>query len=138
MTAPTSSMIDFARRLLASGQNPSEPHVHGVVVAIENLRILLTRLAGTDGFVSLLRRALALARTGEPSLRSVQVGPDGRLLGFEQVAIDSRTAGADEALAIVAQLFTLMSCFIGEPLTRSLLREAWPNVPLDNITETDR
>lgn len=133
MTAPTSSITDFARRLLASSQTPQEPNVQGVVVASEKLRISLNRLVGVDGFVSLLRRALTLARAEVPSLRSVQVGPDGRLLGFEQVAIDSPNAGTEEAIAIMAQLISLLGCFIGEPLTRSLLREAWPDTSFDEL-----
>jgi len=126
-------MKDHARRLLVSSQNPSEPHVHQVVIAIGKLRISLTRFAGTDGFVSLLRRALVLARAEVPSLQSVKAGPDGHLLGFEQIAIDSPNEGIEEAIAITAQLLTLLGCFIGEPLTRSILREAWPDIPLEDL-----
>ncbi len=133
-------MRDLARRLLASSQNPSEPHIPEVVMAIEKLRISLTRFAGADGFVSLLRRALTLARAEVPSLESVKVGPDGHLEGFKQIAV-SPNAGIEEAVAITAQLLGLLGCFIGEPLTRSLLREAWPDIALDELhssIEADR
>ena len=126
-------MKDLARRLLVSSQNPSEPHVHRVVIAIGKLRISLTRFAGTDSFVSLLRRALVLARAEAPLLQGVKVGQDGHLLGFEQIAIASPNEGIEEAIAITAQLLTLLGCFIGEPLTRSILREAWPDIPLDDL-----
>ncbi len=126
-------MRDLARRLLASSQNPLEPHAHEVAIAIGKLRISLTRFAGADGFVSLLRRALTLARAEVPSLQSVKVGPDGRLVGFEQIAIDSPHAGIEAGVAITSQLLELLNCFIGEPLTRSLLREAWPDTALDDL-----
>ncbi len=71
-----------------------------------------------------------MARAEMPSLQSVKVGPDGNLHGF---AIDSSNAGTEEAIAITAQFLTLLGCFIGEPLTRSILREAWPEITLDEL-----
>ena len=133
-------MRDLARRLLASSQNPSEPHAPEVAIAIEKLRISLTRFAGADGFVSLLRRALVLARAEVPSLESVKIGPDGHLEGFEPIA-DSANAGVEAAIAIIVQLLGLLDSFIGEPLTRRLLREAWPDIALNELhssIEADR
>ncbi len=133
-------MRDLARRLLASSQTPSDPHAHEVAIAIEKLRISLTRFAGADGFVSLLRRALVLARAEVPSLESVEIGPDGHLEGFEPIA-DSANAGVEAAVAIIVQLLGLLDSFIGEPLTRRLLHEAWPDTALDELhstIETDR
>ena len=133
-------MRDLAWRLLASSQNPSEPHTREVAIAIEKLRISLTRFAGADGFVSLLRRALVLARAEVPSLESVKIGPDGHLEGFEPIA-DSANAGVEAAIAIIVQLLGLLDSFIGEPLTRRLLREAWPDITLNELhssIEADR
>ena len=129
-------MRDLAQRLLASSQTPADPHVPKVVIAIEKLRASLTRFAGADGFLSLLRRALTLARAEVPSLQSVKVGPDGHLVGFEQIAIDSPKAGLEAAVAITAQLLGLLGSFIGEPLTGRLLREAWPDIALDELHST--
>ena len=84
MDTPSSSMRDLARRLLAASQSVSDPHVPEAVLVSDRLRTSLTRFAGADGFTSLLRRALALARAEVPSLQSVKVGADGRLEGFEQ------------------------------------------------------
>ena len=126
----------MARRLLASSQNPSEPHAHEVVIAMEKLRISLTRFAGAEGFGSLLRRALSLACAEVPSLQSIKVGPDGRFVGFEQIAFESPSAEVVAAVAITSQLLGLLGSFIGEPLTRSLLREAWPEIALDELHST--
>lgn len=128
-------MRDLARRLLAASQTASDPHVHEAVLVSEKLRISLTKFAGADGFASLQRRALVLARAVVPSLQSVKVGADGRLEGFEQIAADTGTGagGAVEgeaAVAITAHLLGLLVTFIGEPLTLRLVRDAWPNASL--------
>ena len=122
-------MRDLARRLLAASQSASDPQVHEAVLVSDKLRISLTRFAGVDGFVSLQRRALVLARAEEPSLQSVKVGADGRLAGVEQLAADTGTGAA--AAAITAHLLGLLVTFIGEPLTLTLVREAWPDISLD-------
>ena len=133
MDTPSSSMRDLARRLLAASQTASGPHVHEAVVVSEKLRITLTKFAGADGFASLLRRALVLTSAEVPSLQSVKIGADGRLEGFEQLAVDTGTGptASDAAVAITAQLLGLLVTFVGEPLTVRLVREAWPEAALD-------
>ena len=72
---PSTLMRDLARRLLGCGGSEPEhtgSHVHEAVRVCEKLRISLTRFAGADGFASLLRRALALARAEVPSLQTRQ------------------------------------------------------------------
>ena len=132
MDKPSSSMRDLARRLLAASQTAADPHVHEAVVVIEKLRIILTKFAGAEGFASLLRRALLLATADAPSLKSVKIGADGRLDGFEQIVADKGTgaAGGEAAVAITAHLLDLLVTFIGEPLTLTLVRAAWPDMSL--------
>ena len=67
---PSPSMRDFARRLLAAeaaSQIAPGVQVHEAARVCEKLQISLTRFAGSDGFKSLLRRALALASAEVPS-----------------------------------------------------------------------
>ena len=123
-------MRDLARRLLAASQTAGGPHVHEVVLVSDKLRISLTRFAGVDGFTSLQRRALVLARAEVPSLQGVNVGGDGRLEGFEQLAAVEGT-GAAAAAAVTSHLLGLLVTFIGKPLTLTLVREAWPDLSLD-------
>ena len=124
-------MRDLARRLLDASQTGSGPHDHEAVLVIERLRIPLTVFAGVDGFSSLLRRALVLARVKAPSLQSATVSADGRLEGLAHLAADASTDGEREAaIAITAQLFELLVTFIGEPLTLRLVRDAWPDTSL--------
>ena len=141
MDTPSSSMRDLARRLLAASRIVSDPQVHEAVLVSDKLRISLTRFAGVDGFTSLLRRALVLARAEMPALQRVKVGANGRLEGFEQLAVDTgmdvaAAAAAAAAAAITAHLLGLLDTFIGEPLTLALVREAWPDTSLDESHST--
>ncbi len=132
METPSSLMRELSRRLLIASETASDRSVHEAAVVSEKLRIPLTRFAGAEGFASLLRRALVLARAEAPTLQRIKVGADGRLEGFEKFPADTGTAaGSEAALAITAHLLGLLGTFIGEPLTLKLVREAWPDTSLD-------
>jgi len=125
-------MRDLAQRLLAveaASQSASDAHVPSAVR--EKLRISLTRFFGPDGFTSLMRRAVAVARAEVPSLHDIEVKPDGSLEGFEELAADPGNGGAEATFAITAHLLTLLVTFIGKPLTLRLVREAWSDASLD-------
>jgi hypothetical protein len=127
-------MRALARRLLAieaASQSASDAHVHEAVRVCEKLRIALIRIAGADGFSALMRRALALARAEVPALQRVTLNPDCSMEGLEELAADPSGGGADAPIAISAHLLGLLVTFIGEPLTLRLVREAWPDVALD-------
>lgn len=134
-------MRDVARRLLAleAAKSPSQPHEHEAARVCAKLRISLTRFAGADGFTSLLRRAVALARAEVPALSGIQVNPEGFLEGLEQVPASEWKPGsgcdgeAEAAVAITAHLLELLVTFIGWPLTLRLVREAWPDASLDEL-----
>ncbi len=104
---------------------------HEAVRVCEKLRISLTRLAGADGFASLLGRSLALARVEVPSLNRITVKPDCSMDGLDALAADETDGGARAATALAAHLLGLLVTFIGEPLTLRLVREAWPDASLD-------
>ena len=137
MDSPSQFIRDLAQRLLdveAASQGATGAHVHEAVRVCEKLRISLTRFAGADGFTSLLRRALALARTEFPALHGVTKKADGSLEGLEKLAADAGDSGGGGGAALVAivtHLLGLLVTFIGEPLTLRLVREAWPVVSLD-------
>ncbi len=128
----------MARRLLAleaASARAPDSHAHEAVLVCEKLRISLTRFAGADGFISLLRRALALARAEVPAARNLALKADCSLEGLERIAADSGAAAAEVAVAITAHLLGLLVTFIGEPLTLRLLREAWPDASPDNFRD---
>lgn len=87
--------------------------------ACEKLRPPLSRLAGAEGFRSLLARALAMAKAEYPSLGAATVLADGSLEGPDE----------EGGVAVVAHLLGLLMTFIGEPLTLQLVRDVWPDPP---------
>ncbi len=132
-------MRNLARQLLAAeAASPSVTgaHMHEAVRVCEKLQISLTRFAGADGFTSLLRRALALGRAEAPALQTVNVKRDGSLEGCEALAVDTTDGGHESAVVITAHLLGLLVTFIGETLTRRLVREGWPDVSLHESNST--
>jgi hypothetical protein len=133
MQKPSPSTRDLACRLLAASRNGEDPHLADPAVVIERLGASLSRLAGAEGFASLLRRALTLAGMESQALRLVRVDPDGRLQGLEEWALAPGAEARTEAtIAVTAHLLELLVTFIGEPITLRLVREAWPDLPLDD------
>ena len=136
MSTTPPAIQNLARQLLA-GELARVESSHGdadqAVLACEKLRVPLTKLIGAAGFSSLLSRALALAKRQAPSLEGLRVGSDGLLTGFNEVRQDSGAAEAarDWGVVLVAELLGLLVTLIGQPLTLSLVREAWPDASLD-------
>ena len=134
MGTPQESMRQLAHRLLAveaANECATDAPVNEAVRVCEKLRISLIRLAGSEGFASLLRRTLALARVEVPALERVTVNPDGSMQGLEELAADGTDGAADAPVVITAHLLGLLVTFIGESLTLRLVREAWPGQSLD-------
>lgn len=127
-------MRSLAGRLLtweASHPSGSSQDWYGAVQVCEKLRLSLTRFAGADGFASLLQRSLALARAEVPSLNSVTVNSDCSVAGLEALAAAEDDGGVEAGVALTAHLLGLLVTFIGEPLTRRLVRESWPDASVD-------
>jgi hypothetical protein len=127
---PSPSIQVLARRVLAieaASHRANEAHTHEAVRVCEKLKISLTRLAGAEGFASLLRRSLALARTEVPSLSDITLNPDCSMEGLETLAAQDPQGAVEAGAAIIAHLLGLLVTFIGEPLTLRLVRESWPD-----------
>jgi hypothetical protein len=135
MRTASPEIQDLARRLLAfeaAHDDSSDARADVAVQVIEELRLRLIRLAGVDGFRSLLSRALTLAKAEVPSLKMVQVRADGSLEGFDGIGGSEATGAATQAgIVLVAHLLELLVTFIGEPLTLRLVRDAWPDAFMD-------
>ena len=137
MSTATPKIKDLAQRLLAleaeQGQ-PTDDPVDEAVKVCEKLRVLISRLVGVAGFASLLSRALSMAKVLEPSLVVVKVEANSDLVGFEQIGpTHDRAERRNAGVALVAQLLGLLTTFIGQSLTLSLVRAAWPDVSLDEM-----
>ena len=131
-------MRDLAQRLLryeADAGNPSEPVGSATLRVYQKLRQSLGELTGTAGFHSLASRALTLARSEAPNLSAVHLGADGNLEGMRAIepSIKAEQDRVHEGGVIfISRLLGLLLIFLGEALTLSLLRDAWPGAALDN------
>ena len=139
-------MRDLARRLLtyeAGAGNTYEPIEFPTLRVYEKLRKGLSEFAGAAGFQSLAFRALALARTEDPSLTAVRISADGALQGFGQgldrpeCQIEGKDRAtehpaSDGGLVLISRLLGLLLIFLGEALTLSLLGVTWPETALDD------
>ncbi len=137
MTA-TPGMRDLARRLLVyeagAGKN-SEPMDSPTLRVYEKLRKSLGEFVGVTGFQLLATRALTLAKPKAPSLSAVRVAADGSIqgLGAIETQIDMNKDPAGEGgIILIAGLLGLLRIFLGEALTLSLLRNAWPGEAFDD------
>jgi hypothetical protein len=135
MSTASPEIQDLARRLLAfeaAHDNSPATRVDVAVQVIEDLRMRLIRLAGVDGFRSLLSRALTLAKAEVPLLNMVQVRADGSLEGFDESEQSPKAEAAGQAgIVLVTHLLELLVTFIGEPLTLRLVRDKWPDASMD-------
>jgi len=139
MSSTLPSVQDVARQLLAGElARAGSPHddVGQAVQAIERLRVALTRLAGAAGFSSLLSRALTMAKRRVPSLEGLRVGADGSLEGFEEIHQDADAAESTPhgGVVLLSELLGLLVTLVGEPLTLTLVRDVWPDVPMEALT----
>jgi hypothetical protein len=142
MTTPPETR-DLAHRLLdyeAVAGKTSGPVESATFRVYEKLRHSLIAFSGIASFYSLACRALALASSEAPSLSAARITADGSLQGlaeFEpQIDIHKDWAGGypagEEGTILIVRLLSLLHIFLGEALTLSLLRNAWPGGAFDD------
>jgi len=137
MSHASPEMRNFAKRLILyeeNGNKSAKTKVLDVFSVCEKLRPPLATLAGNIGFRALLSRALVLAGEEVAWLRAVHVKSDGSLEGLEEVHAQlSPEVLFEGKVFLLAQLLGLLVAFIGENLTLRLVREVWPQAPLDDL-----
>jgi hypothetical protein len=107
----------------------------------EKIRAPLVKLAGSAGFKVLLARAVALASRRDASLLHLRVEIDGALSGLDEVRRASNGSHSKDhawdhgGAIILAELLGLLVSFVGESLTLTLVREAWPDASKDPATD---
>jgi hypothetical protein len=130
-------MRDFAERLIAyetKGNKSSKTKTAAIFLVGEKLRLHLTALMGKVGFHTLLSRALVLANAEAPWLHAVHVKADGSFGGLDELGGQvSPEKIAEGSVVLLAQLLGLLVAFIGGSLTLRLVREIWPEIPLNNF-----
>ena len=142
-------MRDLAHRLLtyeADAGMTSGPMDSPTLRVYEKLRQCLDEFVGVAGFLSLATRALALAKTEAPNLVAARVTADGALQGLgkfgPQMDVDRERAGeypsCEGGVILIARMLGLLRIFLGDALTLSLLRNAWPGEVIDDHSSADR
>ena len=129
--------LETARANSPDVRGATDAHENATVRVIGELRMLLIRLVGVDGFRALLSRALTLAKAETPALDMVHVRADGSIQGFEVIE-QTKEAGATEqaGTVLIAHVLKLLVTFIGESLTLRLVRDAWPDASTDGVERT--
>jgi hypothetical protein len=129
---------DLVQRLLAyeATEGKTSASMEQTTLRVyEKLHQCLGAVAGAAAFQSLATRALALARSEVPGLGAVRLTADGRLQGLgecePQIDVDKDRAG-DGGIIFIDYLLGLLLIFLGEALTVSLLRNAWPGASFDD------
>lgn len=133
----SSQMRTVAERVIAheaKGRRRHASSAPAALLACERLRSELASLVGNTGVQALFMRALALAGAEFAWLRTIRVGADGSLQGFEgtqaPVEPDEIAAGG---VVLLAHLLALLAAFIGESLTLRIVREQWPQLSLNGL-----
>lgn len=130
-------MRNLARRLIAAerrGSDSADTDGRAAFRACEKLRKALSTLVGARGFETLLARALSVARADAPWLAKLEVSPGGSVVIPETLAKETgESEAARGGTALVTRLLELLATFIGEALTRRLVQQVWPKIPLGDL-----
>lgn len=137
MRRASPQMRNFAKRLIVSeakGKVSAQTAVVDTFNVCERVRPQLTTLMGNAGFQALLSRALTLAGAEVPWLRAVHVGSGGIMEALKEFPphLDGDQFSEGRVI-LLAHLLGLMVTFIGESLTLRLVREIWPEAPLNGL-----
>lgn len=125
-------LLDMARLLLAEERAHSLNPADAAESTCARLRACLETLVGEEGFRVLLARAMVLAKRDAPWLAPVTVSVNCVLEGLPEASTDEDANEATESFAtLLAHFLGLLVTFIGEPLTLRLVRDMWPEAPLD-------
>ncbi len=133
--ASTPQMRNVAKRLMAyetGGNKSSETQNPMAFHCCDKLLRRLTTLMGYAGYRALLSRALASSEVR--MLHGVHVKADGSLEGLEDLHVQLAPGEFVEArVVLLAELLEWLVAFIGEDLTLHLVREVWPNIPINDL-----
>jgi hypothetical protein len=118
------STKSLARQLLA---REAASGSDATVQVCSKLRTHLTSLVGTAGFRALLHRALALCKLDVSKFESTSVREDGTLAGYEVFVTQCTPRQVEDGgVELIGQLLALLEIFLGEALTRQILKDVWP------------
>ena len=131
------------RRMLAreAGTGANAPAIAAAARRLcERFAEQLTPLIGVAGVAAICARSLHLTQLTVPGLAPVRASAQGDApFALLQLSLEQQepTVATDAAVALLATISELLALFVGESLTTSLLREAWPDdFAVDTTEET--
>jgi hypothetical protein len=119
---------NIARQLIpASALTDTVELVHSTGQIFAILRDYFTAHFGPAGFRTMFERASLLATAVQPSLRTIRARPDGSLVGLDDLFGEHPLEeAADATIALLAELLSVVSTFVGPELTVHLIQHRWP------------
>jgi hypothetical protein len=129
------------RRILAreAGMGADPPAVAAAALRVcERFAEQMTLLIGDTGVAAICVRTLHLAERNVRGLASVRASVQGDspfVLLQSALEQEEPAAATEAAIAVLATATELLTSLIGEGLTASLLREAWPQDFADDTPE---
>jgi hypothetical protein len=121
------------RRMLAreAGTGANAPAIAAAARRLcERFAEQLTPLIGDAGVAAICARSLHLTERNVRGLATVRASAQGDApFALLQLSLEQQepAAATEAAVAVLAKASELLALFIGESLTTSLLREAWPD-----------
>jgi hypothetical protein len=133
-SSPTPELLHYVSQLIAheSAGKSTVPFRAG-----EKLRQPLCKLVGTQGYRSLMDRALAATRHHTPFFAAFRTAQDGSLV-VPALAADPSTSADAEAI-LVAQFFSLLSSFVGHGVLLTVVASVWPDFrPSESVSAKEK
>jgi hypothetical protein len=131
-------MRDLAARLIVYESYVGENSVSLESAALRvynKLHQSISAFAGVAAFQSFAFRALSQVQSEVPRLWSVQIAEDGSLESIRDIKSQTDNGmdlAGEEGKILIGRLLNLLHIFLGEALTLSLLRDAWPVTAFDD------
>lgn len=112
---------------LGKRQDPEEL-ASAAVTMFESLLFVLFPILGRIGSLALFRRSLRLTEEAFPCYREARDAEEDALLNAVGTCLRQAPNIAKASMALLKTFAELLATFIGEPLTRQLMQDAWPHI----------
>jgi hypothetical protein len=136
MNAVPPALRELARRAIAieAARRPAaaeaRPESAGARLRLQRV---LVDLMGVGGYCGLVARALALASDEASELRDMEMDRHGCPQGLEHIAGPRQ---AEVEAVLLAHILGLLVTLLGDGLTASVARRAWPDAAREKLDQT--
>ncbi len=125
-----SRLIQFERSKIVNINDDFGP----IIAVFESIRHSISKVSGSGGYHSLLRRALDMAKVKAPSLEMIRIGEKSVLEMNDGISTDYKQLTNEKAgLVLLTQFLGLLALFIGESMAFSLVEESWTSSTSERV-----